>query len=293
MSAPTAPEASAGDTAGPVAAGATRPRFRADLPMYYRREFSASLATNLAYRGAVAIWVGGSVVQPLVFIAVWRAVAGDGTTGGYTADQFVSYFLGMMIVDFLTFIWLMWDFEWRIRSGSFAPLLLRPVHPVHRDVCLVLSYKTVGLGGILAAAVLVAVGFGADLSGVGAASVACFVPVLVLAAVLRFMIEYSLALSAFWLTKVSALNAVYYSLGTFLGGFFAPLTVLPERMQTVAEWTPFPWMLAFPVEVLLGRRSGAEVVTGLAVQLVWLALALIAFRLLWRRATARFTAVGT
>jgi len=63
------------------------------------------------------------------------------------------------------------------------------------------------------------------------------------------------ALSAFWLTKVPAINTAFFSLFTFLGGQFAPLDVLPTWMQTVAAWTPFPWTLAFPVEVLpLGLR---------------------------------------
>jgi ABC-2 type transport system permease protein len=110
--------------------------------------------------------------------------------------------------------------------------------------------------------------------------------------VLRFVVEWCVALSAFWLTKVSAMNAVFFSLFTFLGGQFAPLSVLPGWMQTVAAWTPFPWTLAFPVEVLLGRRAGSELLVGYAVQLVWVVLALGVLKLLWSRATRRYSAVG-
>jgi ABC-2 type transport system permease protein len=240
----------------------------------------------------VAIWVFTSVIQPLVFIVVWRTVAGSGSTGGYTANQFVGYFLVMMVVDHLTFIWLMWEFEYRIRTGAFSPLLLRPVHPIHKDVCENLTYKLIGLVGILPAAVALGVVFDADLSGTTIGSVLAFVPALILAMVLRFVVEWCFALSAFWLTKVSAINAVYFSLATFLGGQFAPLTVLPGWMQSVVAATPFPWALAYPVEVLLGRRTGADVLVGTAAQLGWVALALIAMKLLWGRATRRYSAVG-
>jgi ABC-2 type transport system permease protein len=264
----------------------------AALAVYYRRQFASALAANLAYRGAVAIWVLTSIIQPLVFIVVWRTVAGSGSTGGYTAAQFVAYFLLMMVVDHLTFIWHMWEFEYRIRTGSFSPLLLRPVHPIHHDVCENVSYKLVGLMGILPAAVALAVVFGADLSGTSFATVLAFLPALLLAMVLRFVVEWCVALSAFWLTKVSAMNAVFFSLFTFLGGQFAPLSVLPGWMQTLAAWTPFPWTLAFPVEVMLGRRTGTELVAGYGVQLVWVAIAVVALRLLWARATRRYSAVG-
>ena len=274
-----------------------RPQFGrfsgAALVGYYRQEFARALATNLAYRGAVAIWVLSVLIEPIVLIAVWRTVSGSGSTGSYTGDQFVAYYLVLMVVGHLTFIWHMYEFEFRIRTGSFSVLLLRPVHPVHHDVCENVSYKLVGLVGVLPAAVLLAVLFGADFGGTTVRSVLAFLPALLLAMALRFLVEWCLALAAFWLTKVSALNAVYASLFTFLAGQFAPLEVLPRWMATVAAWTPFPWTLAFPVEVLLGRRPGGHLLLGYAAQLVWIVVAVAVLRLLWSRATRRYTAVGT
>jgi ABC-2 type transport system permease protein len=262
------------------------------LGTYYRRQFGAALSIDVAYRGAVGIWVFTTVIQPLVFIVVWSTVAGSGSTGGYTADQFVAYFLIMMVVDHLTFIWHMWEFEWRMRTGAFSPLLLRPLHPIHNDVAENLAYKTVGLVGVLPAAVVLAIIFSADFSGVTPISVLAFLPALLLAMVLRFAVEWCLALSAFWLTKVTAINTAFFALFSFFGGQFAPLSVLPPWMQTVAAWTPFPWSLAFPVEVALGRRAGAAVWLGYLAQLGWIAAALLGLGLLWRRATRRYSAVG-
>jgi len=284
------------DRAVPDAVAGTRPAFggfsTAALSAYYRSQFASSLSINLAYRGAVAIWVLSTVIQPLVFLVVWGTVAGGGQVAGYTARQFVSYFLVAMVVDHLTFIWHMWEFEWRMRTGAFSPLLLRPIHPIHHDICENISYKIVGLVGVLPAAVALAVVFSADLSATGPGEVAAFLPALLLAMALRFLVEWCLALAAFWLTKVSALNTLFFSLFSFLSGQFAPLAVLPAAVQTVALWTPFPWSLAFPVEVFLGRRSGTDLWLGYAAQLGWIALALLGLRLLWARAVRRYSAVG-
>ena len=159
----------------------------------------------------------------------------------------------------------MWEFEWRIRTGAFSPLLMRPIHPIHSDVCENLAYKTLGLVGVLPAAVLLGVAFDADLSGVSVLTVLPFLIALVLAMVLRFVVEWCLALAAFWLTKVTAINSLFFALTSFFGGVFAPLAVLPIWMQTVAVWTPFPWSLAFPVEVASGtadRRGHLDRVRG-------------------------------
>src|SRR5215218_7091836 len=162
------------------------------LAHFYRERFAVAVSVNVAYRGAVSIWIFTTVIQPLVFIVVWRTVAGSGETGGFTANQFVAYFLVMMLVDHLTFIWVMWEFEWRIRTGAFSPLLMRPIHPIHSDICENLAYKVLGLIGVLPAAVLVGVAFDAGLSGVELRTVLPFLPALVLAMVLRFAVEWCL-----------------------------------------------------------------------------------------------------
>lgn len=260
---------------------------------YYRGEFVASTAVNLAYRGQVIIWVVASMIQPLVMIVVWQTVAGpSGQVGGYTSAQFVTYFAIMMVVEHLTFIWLMWEFEWRIREGAFSPLLLRPIHPIHKDIIDNVSYKVVGMVGVLPGAALLIIVFGADLSGIQPMHIVAFIPALVGAAVLRFAIEWVLALSAFWLTKVGALNNLYHSVQLFLGGGFAPLSVMPAAVAAVAYWAPFSWSVAFPVEVAMGRRTGIDILYGYAMQAGWIVVALILLRFVWSRAVRRYSAVG-
>ena len=263
------------------------------LRQYYRGELAASTAVNIAYRGSAAIWVVTSVIQPIVLIVVWRTVAGPtGEVGGYTADRFVTYFAIMLLVDHLTFIWLMWEFEWRIREGAFSPLLLRPIHPIHKDVADNVSYKVLGLIGIVPAVVIIIIAFDGDLSGISPVQLIAAVPALILGAVLRFMIEWVLALSAFWLTKVSALNNLYFSVRTFLSGGFAPLSVLPPVIAAVATISPFPWSQAFIVDVVMGKRTGTDILVGYGAQAGWIVIALILLRLVWARAVRRYSAVG-
>ena len=90
-----------------------------------------------------------------------------------------------------------------------------------------------------------------------------FVPALALAFAVRWLLEYTLALAAFWTTRVAACNSVYHLVFWFLAGMVAPNALLPDWLQAVAAVLPFRWMLAFPIEVLLGRlenrrhRAGA------------------------------------
>jgi ABC-2 type transport system permease protein len=260
---------------------------------YYRSQLAIDISLNIAYRGATAIWVFSSIMQPLVSLVVWRTVAGeDGQAGGLTADQYTAYFIMVLIVSSMTFIWHMWEFEWRIRTGQFSPLLLRPIHPIHNDVSENLSFKLLSLVGVIPAAILLAIIFNADFGGTSVLHVVAFIPALLLSMVLRFVVEWTLALAAFWLTKVSAINNLFDVMFLFLGGQFAPLTVMPEWIQTLALLSPFPWSISFPVEVALGRRDGSEILVGYAAQVGWIAIALGVLYLIWNKAVSRYSAVG-
>ena len=120
-----------------------------------------------------------------------------------------------------------------------------------------------------------------------------FLPALLLAMALRFIVEWTLALAAFWLTKVSAINNLFDVLFLFLGGQFAPLDVMPGWIQTLALLSPFPWSIAFPVEVALGQRSGADILIGYGAQLGWIAVAGAVLALVWKRAVSTYSAVGS
>lgn len=262
------------------------------LVEYYKSQLAIDISLNIAYRGATAIWIFSTIMEPLVPMVVWRTVAGEGSAGGLTADQYTAYFIMVLLVSSMTFIWHMWEFEWRIRTGHFSPLLLRPIHPIHNDVSENLSFKLISLVGIIPAAILLGMVFNADFGGTSALDVLAFIPALLLAMVLRFVVEWTLALAAFWLTKVSAINNLFDVAFLFLGGQFAPLDVMPGWIRTLALLSPFPWSISFPVEVALGRRDGGEILVGYAAQLGWIAFAIAVLSLVWRRATSKYSAVG-
>ena len=259
----------------------------------YRAKFRAEIALQFAYRGALAIWLLGLLVEPIVYLVVWTTVARSqgGAVGAFTSGDFAAYFTILIVVNQLTFTWHFYDFEWRVRNGFFSPLLLRPVHPVHNDVAENLTFKLLTFTVVAPVAVVLLISFDASLSP-SPWDILAFVPALLLAMALRFLLEWTLALAAFWLTRVSAINQAYYVSTLFLSGQVAPLELFPPVVQLIASVLPFRWMVAFPVETLLGRLSAGEILVGLGAQVLWIALALGLLRVGWRAGVKRYAAVG-
>jgi ABC-2 type transport system permease protein len=119
-----------------------------------------------------------------------------------------------------------------------------------------------------------------------------FVPGLLLAFALRFLLEWTLAQSAFWTTRVSAINQIYFFLLLFLSGQIAPLSILPRAVQIAAKILPFYWTIGFPTELLLGKVTVAGAFIGIGVQIVWLVIAVFLVRFVWRLGVKAYSAVG-
>ena len=58
------------------------------------------------------------------------------------------------------------------------------------------------------------------------------------------------------------------------------------------NFTPFPYLLYFPVSVYLGQTSGAELWRGLAIQAGWVIFFYFVARWVWQRGIRTYTAVG-
>lgn len=259
----------------------------------YIQQFKTTLASQFQYRAALLIWTIGHVLEPLVYLVVWSKVAqsSGGSVGGFVTGDFAAYFITLMLVNHATFSWHMWEYDYRIRQGTLSFMLLRPVHPIHADIADNVSFKLLTFTTMFPTAAGLAILFPPTLHLVPWA-LAAFVPALFLAFVVRFVVEWTLALVAFWTTRVSAINQMYYVAGLFLSGQIAPLELFPLPIQVVAALLPFRWTLWFPVELVLGRLTPAQALTGFAAQAIWLAISLALLKIVWRAGVRLYSAVG-
>jgi len=259
----------------------------------YAAFLRVAIAVELQYRASSVIWLLGMVVEPVIYLAVWSAVAAaqGGEVGGYRPSDFAAYYLVLSVVNQITSSWHMWEFQFRVEQGQFAFLLLRPVHPIHGDLAENLAHKLMMQPFLLP--MVIALGFlFAPHAALEPWALAAFVPALAFAFALRFTVEYALALACFWTTRILAVNQTYFAVLLFLSGRVAPIALLPAWLQLAADALPFRWMVAFPVELALGRLTPAQAAAGLAAQLAWSALASLGVALLWPRALRRFSSVG-
>ena len=263
------------------------------LAELYVQQFRTTLAMMFQYRASLFIWMMGHVLEPLVYLIVWSVVATSegGGVGDYTKTEFAAYFIVLMLVNNVTYTWIMYEFEYRIRHGSLSFALLKPVHPIHSDIADNVSSKVITLPFMLAIAAVLALIFHPALSP-PLWAIGLFIPALLFAFLVRFLLEWTLAQAAFWTTRVSAINQTYFVLLLFLSGQIAPLSLMPHPVRVLAEILPFRGMVGFPVELLLGRLTLTEALIGLGIQAAWVIIGLVLLRVVWRAGVRVYSAVG-
>ena len=252
-----------------------------------RRSVTSYMASRAFFWTLALGWMMG----PLVYLFVWITAAGRGGTGGYGRDEFIVYYLALMVVNQLTYPVSNWTVGDTIRMGYFSTWLLRPLPAVFEAVATDVAGKVVCMPFTLGVVAILGLVLHPSFTLTMPALLA-FVAALVLAQALRFGFAYVLALTTLWSHRSDALLSLHDTLLFLLAGQVAPTALLPGVLQRVAGVLPYRYMMGFPLELLLGRLGPAEMRAGFAWQVGWLVAVLLVHRVVWRQGIRRYSAVG-
>ncbi|RNI25503.1 ABC transporter permease [Flexivirga caeni] len=98
--------------------------------------------------------------------------------------------------------------------------------------------------------------------------------------VISFSTVYLVAVVGFWLIETRGIQIFYMVVSGFFAGLFVPISLFPSWLLAIAQATPFPSMMMYPVDVLTARTTGAAAYGLVGVQFAWLGATLLVGHLL-------------
>ena len=253
----------------------------------------AQYALMTAYRAELLLW---ALSQSMSFILMgaWYEATRRGTFS-IQPVEIVRYFGAVYFIRQLTAVWVIWELEQDVQTGRFAGFLLQPVDPAWRYVAAHLSERLARLPfSVVLLAFFVAVYppafFVPALSNVAWCALFCG-----FAFAMRFLLQFTLGLFAFWTERISPVENVFFLSYMFLSGAVAPLDVFPPFARAVLMWTPFPYFIWVPARVLVpATDAGASVdlLQAVCVCVAWTAGLVVLNRFVWRRARTKHAGQG-
>ncbi len=245
-------------------------------------------AYMVEYRAELFLWaLSGSL--PFILMGIWIKAAQTGNIE-LSAIQFAHYFLSAFIVRQFNVVWVIYEFEKEVIQGKLSPKLLQPIDPVWHHFISHISERFARLPFILGLILLFFALYPQSFWVPSLGQFLLFLFVVILAFILRFIIQYTFALFSFWIERASAIEQIWYLPYIFLSGIIAPLDVFPPLIREFALWTPFPYLVYFPASILVGFP--VDIFRSLFMMFLWGTLFFILNRWLWKQGLKQYSGMG-
>src|SRR3989344_4896089 len=194
--------------------------------------FKQQLEYVLVYRATGFIWFLADVSSHLVFILFWLAAfQGQALVAGFSLREMILYYLGAMFISAIIIPHPQYWLADIIRNGNFSSyFLLRPLSVLGDRLVAQVSWRFFRFL-IMIPTVIILWHFLQDYLGnfsISWSQLGWLGLSLILAFLGQLLLKICLGLAAMWFEEVGWLVSFWELLMALLGGWFFPITLLPQ-----------------------------------------------------------------
>ena len=242
----------------------------------------------LEYRVEIALWAVSGII-PFFMLNIW-------TNNGLNESLNISnimlsrYFISAFFVRQFSVVWVVFTFEEDALLGKISPYLIQPLHPFFRYFAQHIAEQITRFPfALLIAFIFFILNPGSfwipNLKTALLAGLATFLSFLI-----QFLMQSIIATICFWTEKASSIEKLLFIPTLFLSGLLAPVESFPEFVKTWVYFTPFPYLINFPANLLSGNTTNIS--SGIFIQIIWVFIFFGVFSKTWKSGTKKFTAMG-
>lgn len=260
----------------------------------YWQIFVVSLAEIFAWKLNFVLWRVRTVFLVLLLYFLWSAVyANNEILLGYDRSQMLTYVFLVAFLRSLVLSSRSIDVAGEIREGDLTNLLLRPVSYVgwwwSRDI----ADKVINICFAIVELTVIYLIFRPPIFfQTNMLALLLFASAALLALILYFYLSFLVSLAAFWIAEVWGIRFLIFIMLDFFAGALFPLDILPKQIFTALEFTPFPYLLFFPVKLYLGQLGPVQILQGFMVLSAWIILVVFLVRFSWARGLRTYGGEG-
>lgn len=262
----------------------------------YLRIFSTSWQDELTYRLNFVLWRIRNILRLLLTYFLWSGVfLVNSKIAGYSSGQMLTYVFLVLVVQSLVLSAPSGEsMGGEIGSGDLSNYLVKPQNYLRYWFTRDISSKCLNLA--FAAGEITFLWFWLRPPVSLPVSIPAAIGFLVLVACgifIYFFFEASARFIAFWTPEytwgLAFLAMVFIE---SLSGMIFPLDLLPGSVKTFLDFTPFPYLIYYPISVYVGRISGLGIILLILKAVIWAFLLSRLARLIWSRGLRVYGAEG-
>lgn len=262
--------------------------------MKYLRIFLLYSQHVFQYRARIFVWFLISFLNPFILLMFWKGALKPGEVlNGWTNISIQSYYLLVIIIQamLISHIEINVAIE-DIKGGELAKYLLKPMNYLWLKLSDESTWRlTQGAYGILVILTFYFFKIYVVVSK-GLVILTLALCICIFAFILSFFFKMVLGLLAFWMTDVYGVLETNDVLLLLFSGTLMPFDLLPKWIQTVAQYTPFPYFVYYPVAAFIGKFSSSQLLFIVVQEFIWIVGLYLLYRIMWNFGTKKFAGVG-
>ncbi|MFN8410847.1 MAG: ABC-2 family transporter protein [Anaerolineales bacterium] len=262
--------------------------------LIFQRLWQVNWAEQWQYRANMLMYLLYWLVSPIIYLAVWTSIANQkGSVNGFTANDFITYYMVLLICDQVTSNIVIHIFGYKIQDGTLSGELVKPIHPMLTNALINnIAFKVLMILGFLPIWIILFFLFKPDFSNVTLSGILLSIPAMILGFFVSYLISATITALAFWTTRVYSIHEFYFALILLFSGQFVPLPLMPKLVQDIAQYLPFQLFMYYPIQLILGKLSTEQIIQGYVSGVFWLGVSIVLFNWVWKNGVKRYSAVG-
>ena len=243
----------------------------------------------LEYRVEIALWAISGII-PFFMLNIW-------TTNNLNESINLSnvmisrYFLSAFFIRQFSVVWVVFTFEEDALLGKISPYIIQPLNPFFRYFSQHIAEQITRLPFALIIAFFFFIFNPESILFPNFEIFILSISSTFLSFLIQFLMQSIIACLCFWTEKASSIERLLFIPTLFLSGLLSPVISFPETIKSWVYFTPFPYLIDFPANLLSGNTT--NIIGGFSMQIFWIILFFPLFRKVWIEGTKKFTAMGS
>jgi len=263
----------------------------------YLQVFKISFQQEFAYRISFIMWRVRNILQIFVVFFLWDTIFyfQGRELFGYDREKILTYVFGLIFVKAFVLSSRAQDVSGEISRGEIINHLLKPISYFKYWLTRDLSSKVLNLvfaaGEFSFLYIILKPPFYFQSNPL---YIVVFLVSICAAILTYFLLLFIVDSIPFWAPEMGwgGHFLVTVILVEFLSGSLFPLDILPITIQNVLNFTPFPYLIFFPLQVYLGKITGILLFKGLVISFAWILVMWYLMKRIWEKGLKAYQAYG-
>lgn len=259
--------------------------------------FLTELRNLITYRAD--FWVnffGQTFFSLTIAYFLWNSIfaySGKDTLQGYTIQSMIFYYLTVPLIFRIQQGQGIGFLSREIYDGSLNKYILYPLNIYHYKLTTYLAHSVFYFIQLfLMIIVYNFFYFDPQIFSFDFINILAFTISIIISSITFFYLFTLCEVMAFWFDNIWSLGVILRFATSFFGGALIPLSFFPQNLKDALFLTPFPYLIDFPMNSLIGKITLSNYFIYLSISITWLLIFRFISHNLWKKGQYQYSGVG-